>query len=60
MIVLDQDGVIQAEPVIDPAAAPYGVLLQAPKAGGGLSGVGDPHAGSLHRVHIGAGQSGDA
>ena len=41
MVVLDQDGVIQAEAVVGPAAAAHGVFLQRAQAWRGLSGADD-------------------
>ena len=60
MVVLDQDRVIEAEPVVDPAAAAHGELLQRPEPGRGLAGIDDHRVGALHRCHIGRGQGGDA
>ena len=60
VVVLDQDRVIEAEAVIDPAAATHRVFLQRAQAGRGLAGIDDPRARAFHGVHIGPGQGGDA
>ena len=60
MVVLDQDGVIQAETVIQAPAAAHGVLFQMAQARRRLAGVGDPRLRSADRGRIGVGQGGDA
>ena len=46
MVVLDQDGVIQAEAVVRAAAAAHGVFLQRSPSGRRLARVHDPHRGN--------------
>ncbi len=60
MVVLDQDGVIQTEAVVDPSAAADGVFFQQAKSRRGLAGIDDDGPGPLHRLDIGMGQTGDA
>ena len=50
MIVLDQRGVIQAEAVVEAAAAAHGIFLQGAQAGQGLAGADDARLGALHRL----------
>ena len=50
----------QTHPVVDPAAAAHGVLLQGPQQRHGLAGVADDRAGALDRVDPAPGQRGDA
>ena len=51
VVVLDERGVAQRHPVVDPAAAADRVLLQRPQPRRGLAGVADQRAGALDRVH---------
>ncbi len=52
VVVLDQDGVVQAEAVVEPASAPHGVLLQRPPAGCRLSRIVDRRAAADDRRHV--------
>jgi hypothetical protein len=60
VVVLDQDRVIQAEPVIRAPAHSHGVFLQGAKARRGLARVDDPRACSGDFGHIGPREAGDA
>ena len=60
VVVLDHRHVAEAEPVVDPAAAAHGVLLQRPPAGQRLAGVEDARRRALQRGHPGGGGGGDA
>ena len=60
VVVLDHRHVGQAEPVVDPAAAPDGVLLQGAVAGQRLAGVEHPGAGAGQRVDPARGRRRDA
>ncbi len=58
VVVLDQHGVAETHPVIDPAAASHRVLLQCAQPGKGLAGVSDRRAGTGHRIDPRCGDSG--
>ena len=62
VVVLDQDGLGQAAPVVVPAAGPDRRLLQGPQPRRGLAGVEHPggRVGRLHRVDVAPGQGGHA
>ena len=60
VVVLDHRHVGEAEPVVDPAAAAHGVLLQRPPAGQRLAGVEHARRRALQRVDPGGGRGGDA
>ena len=49
MIVLDHGGVIQAETVVETAAAAHGVFLQGPQARKSLAGADDARLGAFDR-----------
>ena len=59
MVVLDQCGVRQRQPVVAAATGAHRVLLQGPQAGGGLAGVAYDGPGALDGVGPAAGQRGD-
>ena len=52
VVVLDQDRIIQAEAMIEAAAAAHGVFLERAKAGRGLAGAADPQLGAGGVAHI--------
>ena len=60
VVVLDQDGVVQAGAVVGAAAAGHGVLVQRAQAGGRLARVQQLHAGSGHQVGVAPCRRGDA
>ena len=60
MVVLDQHGVVEAEAVIDAAAATDGVFLQRAETGKRLPRVGDPRLRMRNLGGIGGGERGDA
>ena len=51
VVVLGEDGVGQAVPVVGAAAAAHGMAFEDAQPGGGLPGVGDPGGGSVHQTH---------
>ncbi len=59
VVVLDQDPVGQAGPVVEAPAGPHRRLLQGPQAGGGLAGVPDERPGG-GGVGVAPGEGGDA
>ena len=56
VVVLDQDGVIQTEAVVDPAAAGHGVLLQRAQPRRGLARIRYPRLGPGDGLDVGARQ----
>ena len=60
VVVLDENGVEEAEAVVDAAAQGDGVFVQRAKTRDGLAGVEDGGAGSGDRVDECAGERGDA
>lgn len=57
---IDQDGVIQPEAMVQPAAARHRVLLQRAQARRGLARISDARVRPRDRLHIGPRQGGDA
>ena len=60
MVVLEQHGVVQAEPVQRAAAAANRVLFQKAHSGGGLAGVANHRRRPGDRLNVTAGERGDA
>jgi hypothetical protein len=60
VVLLDQDRVVEPEPVVGAATGGDGGLLEAPKPWRGLAGVEDAHAGAGDRLHESGGLGGDA
>ena len=60
MVVLDEDGVVEPEAVIEAAAAAHRIFLQGAQARRGLAGAAYARAGAGDRPHIGRGRGGDA
>ena len=55
VIFLDQNAVVEADPVILPAADPHRVLLRGAQAGDGLAGVEQAARRALQALHMGMG-----
>ncbi len=60
MVVLDQDRIVEAEPVIDTAARPHRIFFKSSQSGSGFAGATDPGAGAGNRVNNACGGAGNA
>lgn len=60
VVILDQDGIVQAHAMIFPPAAAHGIFVKLTPAGNGLAGVVDSRSRAGHRIHIGPRGGGNA
>lgn len=60
VIVLDEDGVVQAETVVGDTAGRGGLLFEQAETGSGLAGIEDADAGAFDSADIAGGEGGDA
>ncbi len=60
VVVLDQDRIVEAEAMIEAAAAAHRIFFQRAQAGGGLAGAADAQFGAGGVAHVIRCQRGDA
>jgi hypothetical protein len=59
VVVLDQDGVVEAEAMVEAAAAAHGIFLDRPQSRRGLARAADAQLGVLDPAHEFVGRGGD-